>query len=115
MGYNELGYMNESRGLHTPNIDALAMAGIKFTDYHVQPICSPTRSAFMTGRYPVHICTQSNVVFWDTPWGVPLDQPFIPELLKKCGYETAMFGKWHLGMYKEAYCPWKRGFDQYEG
>ena len=93
MGYNELNYMNTTRGLHTPNIDALATTGVAFKNWYVQPICSPTRSALMTGRYPVHIGTQSSVIFWDTPWGVPLDYHMIPQLLKEnANYNTAMFG-----------------------
>eukprot|EP00750_Incisomonas_marina_P004437 INCI13470.4.p1 GENE.INCI13470.4~~INCI13470.4.p1 ORF type:complete len:562 (-),score=65.59 INCI13470.4:2637-4322(-) len=116
MGYNELNYMNTTRGLATPHIDALADSGVSFHNYYVQPICSPTRSAMMTGLYPMHIGTQSSVIFWDTPWGVPLDDHMIPQLLKEhAGYTTAMFGKWHLGMFKEDYCPWKRGFDEYRG
>jgi hypothetical protein len=59
----------------------------------VQPICSPTRSALMTGRYTIRLGTQTNVIYWDTPWGVPLNETFIPQNLKAVGYKTAMFGK----------------------
>merc|ERR1711971_586463 len=51
LGYNEMGFMNASRGLITPNLDGLASGGVVLRNYYVQPICSPTRSAFMTGRY----------------------------------------------------------------
>ena len=51
LGYNEMGFMNETRGLRTPNLDALAHGGVILKNYYVQPICSPTRSAFMTGRF----------------------------------------------------------------
>lgn len=115
MGFNELNYMNKTRGLVTPEIDALANTGIVLKHYYVQPICSPTRSALMTGRYTIRLGTQSSVIYWDTPWGISLNETFLPELLKQAGYTTAMFGKWHLGMYKEDYCPWKRGFDYYMG
>ena len=55
----------------------------------------------MTG---VHCAgTQSNVVYWDTPWGVSLNETFLPQNLQDANYETAIFGKWHLGMFKEAY------------
>ena len=48
----------------------------------------------MTGRYTVRLGTQSNVIFWDTPWGVPANETFLPQNLKEQGYHTAMFGKW---------------------
>lgn len=85
--------MNNTRGLLTPTINSLAQDGVAFHNWYVQPICSPTRSALMSGRYPIHIGTQSNVIFWDTPWGVPLEFEMMPELLKKhADYKTAMFG-----------------------
>lgn len=69
----------------------------------------------MTGRYTTRLGTQSSVIFWDTPWGVPLNETFIPQNLKDAGYITGMFGKWHLGMYTEAYTPARRGFDEHMG
>ena len=68
LGYNELGFMNTSRGLHTPHLNFLASQGVALRNYYVQPICSPTRSSLMTGRYPLRIGTQANVIYWDTPW-----------------------------------------------
>eukprot|EP00656_Telonema_subtile_P051077 TRINITY_DN6788_c0_g1_i1.p1 TRINITY_DN6788_c0_g1~~TRINITY_DN6788_c0_g1_i1.p1 ORF type:complete len:540 (+),score=121.10 TRINITY_DN6788_c0_g1_i1:104-1723(+) len=115
LGYNELNFMNKTRGLHTPVLDSLANTGVVLKNYYVQPICSPTRSALMTGRYTVRLGTQSNVIYWDTPWGVPLNETFLPENLKDAGYSTAMFGKWHLGMFKQGYTPRKRGFDEHMG
>lgn len=89
--------MNSSCGIYTPNIDKLARDGIALKNWYVQPICSPTRSAMMTGRYPIHIGTHANVIYWNTPWGVPLEFDMIPQLLKQHGnYTTAMFGKWHV-------------------
>ena len=115
LGYNEVGFMNASRGLHTPQLDALAADGVVLTTYYVQPICSPTRSALMTGRYPLLLGTQANVIYWDTPWAVPKNHTFLPELLQHAGYETALFGKWHLGMFREEFTPWKRGFNHSMG
>eukprot|EP00035_Acanthoeca_spectabilis_P016511 m.338095 g.338095 ORF g.338095 m.338095 type:complete len:554 (+) comp16533_c6_seq7:3379-5040(+) len=115
LGYNEMGFMNGTRGLITPHLDALANAGVILKNYYVQPICSPTRSALMTGRYTIRLGTQTNVIYWDTPWGVPLNETYIPQNLKDVGYKTAMFGKWHLGMYKDAYTPRHRGFDEHMG
>ena len=68
LGYNELGFMNSTRGIHTPVLDSLANSGVILKNYYVQPICSPTRSALMTGRYTVRLGTQSNVIYRDTPW-----------------------------------------------
>ena len=55
-------------------------------------ICSPTRSAFMTGRYTIRLGTHANVIYWDTPWGVPINETFLPQNMKDAGYHTAMFG-----------------------
>jgi len=115
LGYNELNFMNSTRGIMTDHLDKLALSGVILRQYYVQPICSPTRSAFMTGRYTIRIGTQSNVIYWDTPWGVPINETFLPQNMKDAGYDTAMFGKWHLGMFKEAYTPARRGFDEHMG
>lgn len=115
LGYNEMGFMNASRGLITDNLDKLASEGVVLKNYYVQPICSPTRSALMTGRYTIRLGTQSNVIYWDTPWGVPANETFLPQNLKDAGYHTAMFGKWHLGMFMEKYTPMGRGFDEHMG
>jgi len=93
LGYNEMGFMNETRSLHTPNLDALAKGGVVLKNYYVQAICSPSRSALMSGRYPMRLGTQSNVIFWDTPWGVPLENKFLSSYLSDAGYSTALFGK----------------------
>jgi len=81
----------------------------------VQPICSPTRSALMTGRYTIRLGTQASVIYWDTPWGIPINETFLPQNLKGAGYTTAMFGKWHLGMFQRRYTPSHRGFDEHMG
>ena len=87
--------MNATRGLLTPNIDALAAGGVRLTSYYTNPLCSPTRSALMTGKYNHRLGTQANVVYWDTPWSVPLEHTFLPQRLKAIpGFgATAMYGK----------------------
>eukprot|EP00730_Choanoeca_flexa_P008226 TRINITY_DN12463_c3_g1_i7.p1 TRINITY_DN12463_c3_g1~~TRINITY_DN12463_c3_g1_i7.p1 ORF type:complete len:543 (+),score=96.31 TRINITY_DN12463_c3_g1_i7:273-1901(+) len=115
LGYNELGYINETRGIQTPNIDQLANNGVKLTNYYVNPICSPTRSALHTGRYTHRLGTQSNVIYWDTPWGISLSETFLPELMQEANYSTAMFGKWHLGMLNSSYTPLGRGYQTHHG
>lgn len=115
LGYNEMGFMNSSRGIHTPHLDTLAKEGVILKNYYVQPICSPTRSAFMTGRVPLQLGTQSNVIFHDTPWAIDVSETFLPQNLQDAGYDTAMFGKWHLGMFRRSAWPRSRGFDEHMG
>ena len=115
LGINEVGFMNATRGLSTPRLDALAASGIILDNYYVLPICSPTRSALMTGRYPVRLGTHANVIFWDTPWAVSREHTFFPEALQRRGYLTAKFGKWHLGMFRDEFLPTRRGFNRSAG
>eukprot|EP01079_Euglenida_sp_SAG-EU17-18_P004914 gene4914-5055_t len=115
LGFNEMGYQNATRGLHTPTLDRLAHEGVILRNYYVQPMCSPTRSALMTGRYTSRLGTQANVVFWDTPWCPDGNETFLPQNLKDAGYATGMFGKWHLGLFREECLPMHRGFDEFSG
>lgn len=117
LGYNEFGYQNGTRGLQTPNIDHLAAGGVKLTSYYTNPLCSPTRSALMTGKYNHRLGTQANVIFWDTPWSVPLEHTFLPARLKQLpGFgNTSMYGKSHLGMHDTRFWPNNRGFDDHSG
>ena len=102
LGYNEMGFMNSTRGLQTPNLDALAAGGVRLTSAYTVPLCSPTRSSLMTGKYNHRLGTQANVVFWDTPWAPALEHTFLPQQLKRVpGFgATAMFGK----------CAWREGW-----
>jgi len=113
LGYNEVGYGNPD--LFTPNIDELKDEGLELANYYVLPLCSSSRSALMTGRYSIRSGTHSNTIHWNVPWGISTDEPFISEYFKKAGYNTALFGKWHLGHHKDEVTPWGRGFDAYEG
>ena len=69
----------------------------------------------MTGKYTARLGTQSNVIYWDTPWSVPLEHAFVSERLQAAGYDTALFGKWHLGMHADAFTPLSRGFGAHVG
>ncbi|XP_020620378.1 arylsulfatase I-like isoform X2 [Orbicella faveolata] len=69
----------------------------------------------MTGRYPIHTGMQHSVIFAALPYGVGLDEVFLPQYLKEQGYQTHAIGKWHLGFFKSAYIPTSRGFDSFFG
>lgn len=118
MGWGDLGCYpkgaewGEEAYTPTPNIDALAKAGTKFTQaYATCMVSSPSRAAMMTGRY------QQSFGFYefeDTVAELPAGVRLMPELLKGAGYKTGMVGKWHVST-AEGSVPWKRGFDYYFG
>jgi len=113
LGFTDVGWHGDE--IKTPHLDALANGGAKLEAFYVQPVCSPTRAALMTGRYPMRHGLQVGVV---RPWashGLPLDERTLPAALKEVGYETAISGKWHLGHMKPEYQPTKRGFDHQYG
>jgi arylsulfatase A-like enzyme len=114
LGYNDVSYQNAE--YQTPNIDQLAASGLKLSQYYVQPSCTPTRTAMMTGRYPFRVGLQSILTnFPATHQHIPLDTPLVSEVLKQAGYTTRMIGKWHLGYSSWAYTPTLRGFDSHFG
>ena len=76
-----------------PRIDEIAKAGVILEGYYVQPVCSPTRSSLMTGRYTYRLGTQATVIRADVPFGVPLSETFIAQNMADAGYKTALFGK----------------------
>jgi arylsulfatase A-like enzyme len=113
MGYADAGFMG-SKDLRTPNLDRLAHDGTILSSYYVQPVCSPTRSTLMTGRYPIRTGVYS-VVHPHEPWGLKLEERTLAQALRDAGYETAITGKWHLGEFQPAYRPTQRGFDHQYG
>ena len=113
LGYADCGF-NGGKDIRTPNIDKLAKEGAVLKSYYVQPVCSPTRSALMTGRYAIHTGVYS-IVRPGAPWGLPLAERLLPQALKEVGYTTAICGKWHLGEFQSEYTPTHRGFDHQYG
>ena len=116
LGYGDIGcYGNKT--IKTPNIDALARGGMKFSDYHSNcPVCSPTRAALLTGRYQQRAGIEG-VVYARGParqTGLALEETTFAEVLKNRGYATALFGKWHLG-YNVEFNPIRQGFDEFRG
>lgn len=120
-GWRDTGY-NGSTFYETPNIDRLARSAMVFPNgYSASPVCSPTRAAIMTGRYPArlhltaHLQGASNrfhftkVIQPNARLALPLEEITIAELLRRRGYRTAAIGKWHLGT--RGFLPSDQGFD----
>lgn len=113
LGSHDVGWRGSE--IRTPNLDALAASGATLDQFYVQPVCSPTRAALMTGRYPFRYGFQTGVV---RPWaryGLPLEERMLPLALREAGYETAIVGKWHLGHVQPEYLPTRRGFEHQYG
>ena len=94
--------------LKTPNIDRIHAEGVRFTDFHVSPTCSPTRSALMTGRHEFRNGVTHTILERER---LTLKATTLAQVLKSAGYTTGIFGKWHLGDEAE-YQPNRRGFDE---
>jgi arylsulfatase A-like enzyme len=115
-GYADVGF-NGCEDIPTPNIDAIANNGVKFTrGYVTYPVCGPSRAGFLTGRY------QGRFGFSDNPSinpndpsaGLPVEEETIAEVLKKSNYNNAIIGKWHMGTHPRFH-PLERGFDYFFG
>ncbi|EDQ92357.1 uncharacterized protein MONBRDRAFT_13917 [Monosiga brevicollis MX1] len=113
LGWNDVS-LHGSPQIPTPHIDAIAHSGVHLTNYHVQPVCTPTRSTFLSGRHVIH--TGIYMPFAQgTALRLNLSYTLLPAYLKKLGYRTAAVGKWHLGQNVEKALPTGRGFDEYLG
>lgn len=118
MGYGGLSCY-DNQYFKTPQIDRLAADGLLLTDYHSNgAVCTPTRAALMTGRYQYrsgcHVVIMADRKHKSHVRGLPAEEWTLAEALKKGGYATAVFGKWHLG-YKAEFNPVRHGFDQFNG
>lgn len=117
MGYGDLGSYG-APDVRTPNIDALARDGVRFTEFYANaPSCTPTRAGLITGRYQQRLGLEYPLGMqrpgdWDR--GLPATGRSLPQLLKNGGYATALVGKWHLG-WKPEYAPGRHGFDYFFG
>ena len=119
---DDLGYADVScygqRDYTTPNIDRLAIEGLKFTQgYANSPVCSATRVALITGRYQYRLAAGlEEPISGLSPRnaGLPPSHPTLPSLLKNAGYGTALVGKWHLGFLPD-FSPLKSGYDHFFG
>jgi arylsulfatase A-like enzyme len=114
LGRNDCGFMGGTE-IKTPRLDALAAAGARLDAHYVQPVCSPTRAALMTGRYPMRHGLQVGVVRPWADYGLPEQERTLPKALKEAAYATGIFGKWHLGHARPGLLPTRRGFDTQYG
>jgi arylsulfatase A-like enzyme len=112
-GWKDVGFHGSD--IQTPNIDTLAKGGARLEQFYAQPMCTPTRAALMTGRYPFRYGLQTAVIPSAHTYGLPTDEWLLPQALKEAGYETAIVGKWHLGHADRKYWPRQRGFDHQYG
>ena len=116
LGYGDLSCYGRP-DYRTPRIDRLASEGLRFTgNYTAAAVCSPTRVALMTGRYPARLPVglAEPIRFGDESVGLPPEHPTPASLLKGAGYDTALIGKWHLGFLPE-HGPIRHGFDEFYG
>ncbi len=112
-GWKDVGFHGSD--IQTPNIDKLARTGARLEQFYSQPMCTPSRAALMTGRYPFRYGLQTAVIPSASTYGLATDEWLLPELLKESGYTTAIIGKWHLGHGDRKYWPRQRGFDYQYG
>lgn len=114
LGYGDLSCYGHPT-IRTPNLDRLAETGIRLTSFYAAaPVCTPSRAALLTGRYPLR-STLPQVLGPNSEHGLPENEITLAEALKDVGYRTMCIGKWHLGSTKPSYLPTANGFDSYFG
>jgi arylsulfatase len=113
LGYADVGVFG-AQGYSTPHIDRLAAEGVRFTDFYVaQAVCTASRAALLTGAYPQRVGL-TGAVDHRARHGISVEETTLAEMLKKGGYSTAVYGKWHLG-HLPPFLPTRHGFDDYYG
>lgn len=116
LGYGDLSCQG-GKDIHTPNIDQLFSNGVRFANFYANcTVCSPTRASLMTGRYPDMVGVPGVIRTHEAEsWGCFLPEAItLPNMLKRAGYQTAIIGKWHLGL-ESPNTPNERGFDYFQG
>jgi arylsulfatase A len=129
-GYNDLGVLSDH--ILTPNLDRLAREGVRLTNFYVAwPACTPSRGAFLSGRYPQrngiydmirneapdyghHYTPEEYAVTWERIGGMDTREILLPQMLQQAGYSSGIFGKWDLGMHRR-FLPLERGWDEFYG
>jgi len=112
-GFADVGFRGSD--IRTPTLDRLAAQGAVFEQFYAQAMCTPSRAALMTGRYPHRYGLQTVVIPSAGTYGLATDEWLLPQALKEAGYQTAIVGKWHLGHADAKYWPRQRGFDYQYG
>ncbi len=113
LGYNDVGAFGAT-DIKTPYLDRMAAEGMKLSSFYSgSPVCSPSRAALMTGRYPERMGV-NGVFFPESFTGMPAEEVTVAEVLKDNGYTTGIVGKWHLG-HMQKFLPLQQGFDEYFG
>ncbi len=114
LGWKDVGY--HGGDIATPNLDRLASEGVRLENWHVAPLCSPTRAGLMTGRWPIRYGMGESVITPWRKWGLPTTERTIADLLATAGYaRRGAVGKWHIGHYKTELLPLNRGFTFFYG
>ncbi|GAB6024763.1 Arylsulfatase [Chamberlinius hualienensis] len=113
LGWNDVGFRNPH--IKTPFIDEAAKNGIILNSSYVLPMCTPSRSTLMTGRYSFKTGVYGDVISFFANWGIPLQFKLLPQAMKELGYNTNFIGKWNLGSCNESYLPNNRGLDTFFG
>ncbi|HJY79689.1 MAG TPA: arylsulfatase, partial [Candidatus Binatia bacterium] len=113
LGWKDVGFHGSD--IKTPNLDTLAATGARLEQFYAQPMCTPSRAALMTGRYPHRYGLQTAVIPSAGTYGLATDEWLLSQALKEAGYQTAIVGKWHLGHADRKYWPRQRGFDYQYG
>jgi len=104
-----------AEGFETPNFDKLATEGIRFTNFYVPAtVCTPSRAALLTGKYPIRVGLHEGVISPYSTHGLDPKEYTLAEMLRDNGYTTSCIGKWHLG-HQEKYMPNNQGFDAFYG
>jgi arylsulfatase A-like enzyme len=112
-GWRDVGFHGSD--IQTPSLDELARGGVQFEQFYAQPMCTPSRAALLSGRYPHRYGLQTLVIPSAGRYGLPTDEWLLPQALGSAGYRTAIVGKWHLGHADRKYWPLQRGFDYQYG
>ncbi len=110
LGWNDIGYRNPE--VKTPHLDGLAGRGTRLEQYRTMSVCSPTRCALLTGRSAFRLGVPAPIPLTNA---LPIGERLLPGMLRESGYQTALIGKWHLGIIAPEYFPHRRGFDSHYG